>query len=98
MERCTRVLISDPEERKGKWRELMPEAKEVFLELGCGKGRFTAETAAQNPFQQLDDLLAAKFLDVTPEYLHDVLHLGKTGAAVELIAVQGIQTITICLV
>ena len=39
MERCTRVLISDPEERKGKWRELMPEAKEVFLELGCGKGR-----------------------------------------------------------
>ena len=27
----------------------MPEAKEVFLELGCGKGRFTAETAAQNP-------------------------------------------------
>ena len=34
MERCTRVLISDPEERKGKWRELMPEAKEVFLELG----------------------------------------------------------------
>ena len=49
MERCTRVLISDPEERKGKWRELMPEAKEVFLELGCGKGRFTAETAAQNP-------------------------------------------------
>ena len=49
MERCTRVLISDPEEWKGKWRELMPEAKEVFLELGCGKGRFTAETAAQNP-------------------------------------------------
>ena len=31
MERCTLVLISDPEERKGKWRELMPEAKEVFL-------------------------------------------------------------------
>lgn len=49
MERCTRVLISDPEERKGKWRELMPEAKEVFLELGCGKGRFTAETAQQHP-------------------------------------------------
>ena len=49
MERCTRVLISDPEERKGKWRELMPEAKEVFLELGCGKGRFTAGTAAAEP-------------------------------------------------
>ena len=49
MERCTRVLISDPEERKGKWRELMPEAKEVFLELGCGKGRFTVDTALSEP-------------------------------------------------
>ena len=27
----------------------MPEAKQLWLELGCGKGRFTAETAAQNP-------------------------------------------------
>lgn len=49
MERCGRVLISDPAEHRGRWRELMPEAKEVYLELGCGKGRFTAETAAQNP-------------------------------------------------
>ena len=48
MERCTRVLISDPEERKGKWRELMPVAKQIWLELGCGKGRFTAEMAEQH--------------------------------------------------
>ena len=35
---------------KGRWREaLMPEAKELRVELGCGKGRFTAETARQNP-------------------------------------------------
>ena len=49
MERCARVLISDPEARRGNWRELMPEAETVYLELGCGKGRFTAETAEQNP-------------------------------------------------
>ena len=49
MERCTRVLISDPEERKGKWRELMPEAKEVFLELGCGKGTFIAALGRRHP-------------------------------------------------
>ena len=49
MERCTRVLISDPEERKGKWRELMPEAKEVFLELGCGKGGFISQLACAHP-------------------------------------------------
>jgi len=33
----------------------MPQAKELHVELGCGKGRFTAETAAQNP----DTLLIA---------------------------------------
>jgi tRNA (guanine-N7-)-methyltransferase len=27
----------------------MPEAKELRLELGCGKGRFTCQTAAKNP-------------------------------------------------
>ena len=49
MERCARVWITDPEERRGHWRELMPEADALHLELGCGKGRFTAETAASMP-------------------------------------------------
>lgn len=49
MERCEACLIRDPEARRGNWRELLPEARELRLELGCGKGRFTAETAAQAP-------------------------------------------------
>ena len=52
MERCGHLLIDTSEQpfpRRGHWRELMPEATELHLELGCGKGRFTVETAAQNP-------------------------------------------------
>ena len=49
MERCENYQVKDPFAMKGHWRELMETAKEVHLELGCGKGRFTAETAAQNP-------------------------------------------------
>lgn len=49
MERCGRVLIREPEALRGRWRELLPEAGALWLELGCGKGRFTTETAAQNP-------------------------------------------------
>ena len=49
MERCARLLIQRPEEMRGRWRELMPQAGELRLELGCGKGRFTAETAAFHP-------------------------------------------------
>ena len=49
MERCGELLIADPEELKGKWRRLYPECSKLLLELGCGKGRFTAETARLEP-------------------------------------------------
>ena len=49
MERCGDRLIQNPYDRPGHWRELMPQARELHLELGCGKGRFTAGTAAAEP-------------------------------------------------
>lgn len=49
MERCAALQIKDPIAHRGHWRELMPEARELRVELGCGKGRFTAETAAAEP-------------------------------------------------
>ena len=49
MEACDALWIRTPEEYKGRWRELKPDAVMVRLELGCGKGRFTAETAAAHP-------------------------------------------------
>ncbi len=49
MERCEAYQIKDPYEHKGRWRELMPQARELRVELGCGKGRFTAETAKAEP-------------------------------------------------
>ena len=49
MERCDAVHVQDGFSMKGHWRDLMPGAKALWVELGCGKGRFTAETAAANP-------------------------------------------------
>lgn len=49
MEACSSIWVKDGTLRKGKWLELMPEAKELRLEIGCGKGKFTVETAAANP-------------------------------------------------
>lgn len=49
MERCAACWVQDPAAKKGTWRELLPQARETRLELGCGKGRFTCQTAAQNP-------------------------------------------------
>ena len=49
MERCARFLIREPSSYRGHWRQLKPDAKEIRLEIGCGKGRFSAETAQRNP-------------------------------------------------
>lgn len=49
IERCADQLIRDPYDHRGRWRELMPGARALHLELGCGKGRFTAGMAALEP-------------------------------------------------
>ena len=49
MERCGAYRIPDPAARKGCWRELNKDARELWVEVGCGKGKFTAETAQANP-------------------------------------------------
>ena len=50
MERCSDYLIQDGFGLRGRWREtLMPAASELRVELGCGKGRFTVETARLEP-------------------------------------------------
>ena len=49
MEKCADIRIQEPETYKGKWRSLMPECKALWVEVGCGKGKFTAETAQANP-------------------------------------------------
>jgi len=49
MERCAALQIMKPEELKGKWHEVFPQYREIRLELGCGKGRFTCEQALREP-------------------------------------------------
>lgn len=49
MDACGGLIVREPKEMRGHWNELFPEAKEIQLELGCGKGRFTVGTAQANP-------------------------------------------------
>jgi len=49
MERAAAVLTAEPETLRGQWRSLLPGCAALHLELGCGKGRFTADTAAAAP-------------------------------------------------
>ncbi|MBO2527741.1 MAG: hypothetical protein CW335_06170 [Clostridiales bacterium] len=49
MEACAAIWLRDAKSLRGKWRTLMPEAREIRVEVGCGKGKFTVETAAAEP-------------------------------------------------
>jgi tRNA (guanine-N(7)-)-methyltransferase len=49
MERCAELLDTEPEALRGKWRERYPGYEKLYIELGCGKGRFTADTAESIP-------------------------------------------------
>ena len=49
MEACGAIWLRNAKELRGNWRSLMPQAREIRLEVGCGKGKFTVETAAAEP-------------------------------------------------
>ena len=49
MEACNTLRISDPTTLRGNWRSLKDGCTALWVEVGCGKGKFTAETAAANP-------------------------------------------------
>lgn len=63
MARCAPVWIQTPEALRGNWRSLMPQARQIRIEVGCGKGKFTVETAQAEP----DVLLIA--MERVPEAL-----------------------------
>lgn len=42
-------LIHQPENFKGKWNELFGNDNPVFVEIGCGKGRFISQNALAYP-------------------------------------------------
>lgn len=49
MEKCAALMIDEPGIYRGRWRERFPGFSALQLELGCGKGRFTADTAEALP-------------------------------------------------
>lgn len=43
------LLLKNPEENRGRWREKFKNQAPLHLELGCGKGSFAAKCALDNP-------------------------------------------------
>lgn len=42
-------LVENPRNCKGRWAEIFGNGNPIFLEIGCGKGKFITSRAASNP-------------------------------------------------
>lgn len=47
--RNSTFLVTDPESCRGRWREVFGNNAPVYLEIGCGKGKFIASRAEAFP-------------------------------------------------
>lgn len=43
------LVITEPREHKGSWKEVFNNSNEIYLELGCGRGEFITKNAMANP-------------------------------------------------
>jgi tRNA (guanine-N7-)-methyltransferase len=53
---------TEPEKRKGSWQAFFGQEAPLYLEIGCGKGRFLAEHAGRSP--QINYLGIEKYTNV----------------------------------
>ena len=83
MQRCAATMITEPEALRGRWLEQFPGHQALQLELGCGKGRFTADTAAQNPdiflaaIEKVPDAMVVGMERVTERGIENVRFLDR---------------------
>lgn len=45
----SKALVKEPREYKGRWAELFGNSNPIYLEIGCGKGKFIESKALANP-------------------------------------------------
>lgn len=95
MKKTAEVLIVTPEDYPGKWRERFPGYTALHLELGCGKGRFTAETAALCPevlliaVEKVPDAMVVGMERVCEKGLHNVRFLDRDVSLLPEIFAKG---------
>ncbi len=49
LEKCAALAVEEPAAYRGRWRASFGAFSDLHVELGCGKGRFTADAASASP-------------------------------------------------
>lgn len=80
MENCSEIHVQNPQDMKGKWKE-RAKGKEIYAEIGCGKGRFILETAKRNPdkffvgFEKVPDVVVLAMEKIKEAKLENVVFI-----------------------
>ena len=77
MERCADLRVAEPAALKGNWRSLKPDAVALWVEVGCGKGKFILENATLNP--DINYIAVEKNFDVLVLAMEKVQAAGLTN-------------------
>ena len=86
MQQCAAVWVQDAKALQGAWRTKMPGAQQLWVEVGCGKGTFTIETAKKNPdvlvvaIEKVPDALVVAMERAVRENVKNVLFISEDAA------------------
>lgn len=95
MEKCARVWIKNPEDYKGRWNEFFGNNNDIYIEIGCGKGRFITETAKVNPdknyiaIEKVEDVIVMAMEKAETAGLSNVIFIDMDAERIEEIFEQG---------
>ena len=95
MENCAFYQEKDPVRNCGIWLTAYPGFQSIHLEIGCGKGRFTAETARENPevlfvaIERVQSAMVMAMERVRGEQLQNVVFLDMDAAGLGDIFAHG---------
>lgn len=92
-------LVHEPEEYKGKWKEYFGNDNPIYAEIGCGKGRFIVQNAAENPdknyigIERQTTIMAIAARKASPEMKNIALIRGDAENLSELFAPEELSRI-----
>ena len=89
MERCSDIWIKNPEENKGKWKEIFKNDNPIHIEIGCGKGNFVTGMAKLYPdvnfiaIEKVEDVIVMAMEKAHDAGLTNVLFMDMDAERIE---------------
>ncbi|MEE1224446.1 MAG: tRNA (guanosine(46)-N7)-methyltransferase TrmB [Clostridia bacterium] len=89
MERCSDIWIKNPEENKGKWKEIFKNDSPIHIEIGCGKGNFVTGMAKLYPdvnfiaIEKVEDVIVMAMEKARDAGLTNVLFMDMDAERIE---------------